>query len=271
MDDLSKKTIVRTLILLGTLILTLGVSDINGKGTSKGKSDYIKYKLKLGWFTLGSGNVTIAKNDTVIQNSTMHKVKVHTETLGLGNWLSNLDDDYVTYIDSKKLRTHSSYKDVTADDSHWEQWNRFLYEDSIIDIRALDHRKEQPKRSWQVRLEENVYDILGTFIYFKEGVDWSQVKKHDTVMIKSLYKHKLYRVGLKSLGLEKIKYEGNYIWARKLRLVMPDQEKLKDDRPVYIWVSNDSSQYPIRIYSKLFIGSARCELESINGKEPRFK
>lgn len=232
--------------------------------------DYYKYKLKLGWFSLGSGSVSIAENDTTIDNQPMHRVNVHTSTLGLGNWLSNLDDDYEAFIHGQKLKSYRSYKDVKAGDSHWEQWNYFNYQDHIIDIKAMDHRKEQPERNWKVKLDDDTYDILGTFIYLKDAVDWRTKAVNDTVMIKTLFKKKLYRVGLKYLGTESLKHNGKRVSTHKLRLLLPDQDELKDDRPVYVWMTNDQHQHPLKVYSKLFIGSARCELESINGRPTGF-
>ena len=236
----------------------------------KAKREYFKYDIKLGWFTLGEGKVSISKHDTIIDKHYMDKVHVHTQTSGFGNWLSNLDDDYVTYLDSKDLKSRTTYKDVrSGNDSHWEQWNNFRYSDGEIDVRAMDHRKENPHRQWTVAMKNDTYDLLGTFIHFKEKVDWSTKKASDTVMVHTLYKHDLYRVGLQYLATEKIKYNGEMINSHKLRLLMPDQEKLEDDRPVYVWITTDKNQYPIRIYSKLFIGSIKCELETINGKSPK--
>ncbi|WP_162555707.1 DUF3108 domain-containing protein [Reichenbachiella versicolor] len=257
-------------ISLTLLIISSVAFDTLSETSSKNKVDVYKYKLKLGWFSLGSGRVSISENDTLISGKNMHRVDVHTTTLGLGNWLSNLDDDYLAYVQSYPLKSYSSYKDVTAGDSHWEQWNTFNYTDSTIIIKAKDWRKENPDRKWTVDLEENSFDILGTFVYFKKAVDWSKKSKNDTVMIKTLYKHDLYRVGLKYMGTENIKINGKSISTHKLRLLMPDQEKLKDDRPVYVWMTNDKNQHPVQIQSKLFIGSARCELVSVNGKETGF-
>ena len=233
------------------------------------KTEELYYKLKLGWFTLGSGRVKIEYNSMNISGSNYHRVFAHASTLGLGNWLSNLDDNYSALIHHETAKSFNSYKNVTAGDSRWEQWNNFDYDSMKVNVKIKDFRKEDPEMNWSVDMNPKTYDILGTFLFFKNH-NWDAMNTGDSIMIYTLYERKLYRVGMHYKGIEKLNVSGNKVDAHKMHLLIPDQKKLKKDRPVVIWISTDENHYPLKIFSKLFIGSARCELHTVNAKEPMF-
>lgn len=266
---------MKNLICLTTIITVF--LELNGVAadTMPQKKEYVRtdklaYKLKLGWFPLGSGNVTIQYDALTVNNRSHDHIYVHTETLGLGNWLSNLNDDYTAVIDAENAKSSYSFKDVNLQRGRWQQWNSFDYDQMKIKVKVKDYSREIPDRAWSVDITEDAYDILGTFLFFK-NTDWAKAIKNETIMIKTFYKRKLYRIGATYKGLDKIKFNGQEISAHKMQLVLPDHDEFAKDRPVEIWVSADENHYPIKIESKLFIGRAKCELVSINDEEPRFE
>ncbi len=263
-----KKRIITFLTLLSISFFGLAIFAFTPPSTHGSQStEEFYYKLKLGWFTLGSGTVKIDYNAMNISGEDYHKVFAHASTLGLGNWLSNLDDKYNALIHNQSSKTLNSYKNVTMGDSRLEQWNDFNYDSLWTNVKIKDYRKSKPDTSYVVKMNTSTYGILGTFLYFK-NYDWESMEVGDSTLIHTVYENKLYRVGMHYQGLDKVNLNGNKVEAHKMHLLIPDQKKLKKDRPVVIWLSADKNHYPLMIYSKLFIGSARCELHTINAREP---
>lgn len=257
------------IILVTLLVGQTLYAQSNGVGESKEKKEVLKYKLKIGWFTIGSGEVTI-ENDKKYQGKSCYKVGAYTETLGLGNWLGSLDDRYTSMIDKKTLKPIYNEKNVTSGSSYWEEWDRYNYDSMVVDVKVLDHKREDPNRAWQVELQEDTQDVLGTFIYFKH-FNWIGLSHGDSVMLTTHYEDKLYIVGVRYMGQEIIEFNGRNVGAYKLHLLLPENEKLKKDRPVEIWISSDKNQYPLLIQTKLpFLGKGRVELVELNYKDPLF-
>lgn len=241
----------------------------NGLKGPDEKVESLKYKLKVGWFTIGSGELTI-DNSSNWKGLPCYKIGAYAETLGLGNWLGSLDDHYTSIIDKKTLKPKYNEKNVTNGKFMWEQWTNYDYDSLIVDVKVIDHKREDPNRSWQVKLEQNTQDVLGTFMYFKH-YDWFSMKRGDSVMLTTHYERKLYKVGVRYMGQEVIEFNGRNVGAYRLHLLLPDNDKLKKDRPVEIWISSDKNQYPLLIQTKLpFLGKGRVELVELNHAEPLF-
>ncbi|WP_420581528.1 DUF3108 domain-containing protein [Reichenbachiella sp.] len=241
----------------------------NGVEKPSSNVETLKYKLKLGWFSIGSGEVTI-DNDSYWRGFPCYKVGVYAETLGLGNWLGSLDDNYTSMIDKKTQKPIYNEKNVVSGDATWEQWTNYNYDSMTVDVKVLDYKREDPNRAWQVKLEENTQDVLGTFLYFKH-FDWINLNIGDSVMLTTHYERKLYQVGVRYMGQHIIEFNERYVGTYKLHLLLPENDKLKKNRPVEIFISSDKNQYPILIQTKLpFLGKGRVELVELNNGEPIF-
>ncbi|MEP3389659.1 MAG: DUF3108 domain-containing protein [Reichenbachiella sp.] len=241
----------------------------NGVDNPSPKVENLKYKLKLGWFSIGSGEVTI-DNDSYWRGFPCYKVGVYAETLGLGNWLGSLDDHYTSIIDKKTQKPIYNEKNVVSGNATWEQWTNYNFDSMTVDVKVLDYKREDPNRAWKVKLEENTQDVLGTFMFFKH-YDWISMKIGDSVMLTTHYEKKLYKVGVRYMGQHIIEFNDRYVGTYKLHLLLPENDKLKKDRPVEIFISSDKNQYPLLIETKLpFLGKGRVELVELNNGEPIF-
>ena len=258
------------ILILTFLLIGFQINETHASLFPQGESNDVetmKYKLKLGWFSIGSGTVSIEKNATWDQEPCL-KLNAHAETIGLGSWLGNLDDDYTSWISAKTMRPIHNEKNVTTGNHRWEQWSEFDYDSMSVDVKVLDHRRDDPNRNWQVAMEQNTQDVLSTYLFFKK-YDWSKVALTDSVMISTFYEKKLYYVGIQYMGQEIIEFDGKKIGVYRLHLLMPDHKNLKKEQPVIIWITSDQNQYPLLIQTKLpFLGKGRVELVELNGKEP---
>jgi len=232
--------------------------------------EQLYYKLKIGWFTIGSGTVTIRRNVEKANNKSYDQVEVYAETLGLGNWLGSLDDTYISIIENKTMKAIRSEKHVAVGKSTWDQWCTFDYDSMTVDVKVVDHRKEDPNRHWSVHLSDSSYGVLSTFMFLSSR-SWREFAKGDSVMVKTFYEKKHYEIGVKYMGLEMLKFQGQQVPVYKLSLLLPDHENYKKERPVYVYLTADEHQYPIKVQTKLpFLGRARIELVTLNGEEPIF-
>lgn len=272
--NISCYPITRLFVLVFLLVSGLYLAQANGND-NKEKEDQISreqlsYKLKLGWFTIGSGKVTIHRNVEKINGKNRHQVEVYAETLGLGNWLGSLDDSYITIVEEDEMKVIRSEKDVTVGKSRWKQWTHYDYDSMKVNVKVKDHRRDDPDRNWDVEITENTYGILGTFMHLASR-NWNSYQIGDSLMVKTFYEKKLYDLGLEYRGKENIDFDGNDVEVYRLHLLLPYNDKVKKDRPIIVWLTADDRQYPIRIQTKLpFLGKGRVELIEMNGQDPYF-
>lgn len=262
-------TFGKYILMLGILVAEVSNAQSNGVKPPNQRVENLKYKLKLGWFTIGSGELTI-DNEAKWKGFPCYKVGAYAETLGLGNWLGSLDDYYTSIIDKKSLKPIYNEKNVTNGDFKWEQWTNYNFDSLIVDVKVIDHKREDPNQSWKLALQQDTQDVLGTFMYFKH-FNWIGLSVGDSVMLTTHYERKLYKVGVRYMGQQIIEFNGRYVGTYKLHLLLPENDKLKKDRPVEIYISSDKNQYPLLIETKLpFLGKGKVELFELNNEEPLF-
>ncbi|MCV9385783.1 DUF3108 domain-containing protein [Reichenbachiella ulvae] len=260
---------------LSIFLLLSGPSYAQSKNPGDGKekkmkAENLEYKFKLGWFTLGGGSLSFQENSRIINNDYHHVVKAHAYTDGMAAFFTDMDDDYLSIINSKSLQPYFSEKHVTIKNGFWDQWNQFDREKNIIDVKAIKTKKdEKDPRAWKVNMTDDSYDIVSTLVYFMD-VNWFRVPKGDTVTIRCHYDKKVYPVCLIYNGIEKIKFEEDKVSAHRVQIYFPEDRKYTVGRPIFGWMSTDGRNIPLVIQSKMAFGNARCELTAIDGEDPDF-
>lgn len=244
--------------------------DTNDEKAKKMNVSNLEYKFKLGWFTLGGGYLNIKENSKLINNIPYHEAKAHAFTDGMAAFFTDMDDDYLSLMNSQDLRPYQSEKHVTIKNGFWDQWNKFDFDKNIIDVKAVrTKREDKDPRQWKVNMTDDSYDIVSTFIYFMH-VNWFQRQKGDTVTIRCHYDKKVYPVKLIYMGIEHIKFDDEKVSAHRVQIYLPEDKEYTYGRPVYGWMSTDGRNVPLVIQSKLAFGNARCELTKVDGEDPDF-
>ncbi|UXP31509.1 DUF3108 domain-containing protein [Reichenbachiella agarivorans] len=263
-----KKTVIFSFIMGFAVIANS--ADYTDGDFKKMKAQSLKYKFKLGWFTLGGGMLHFEENNLIVKNEPYHVVKAHAYTDGMAAFFTDMDDHYKSVINNRTLKPYLSEKHVTIKNGFWDQWNSFDYNKKEITVKAKRTKNgEKSDRAWTVKMTDDSYDIVSSFVYFMD-VNWSQKHKGDTVMIMTHYDKKVYPVGVIYLGKETIKYNDRKVNTYHTQIYLPADKEYTVGRPVYAWLSTDGRNIPLVIQSKLAFGNATCELIELDGKEPAF-
>ncbi|MBU2914594.1 MULTISPECIES: DUF3108 domain-containing protein [Reichenbachiella] len=263
------KSFIILLFIFGGSIMAQSHVHPDGELT-KMKVNKLSYKFKIGWFTLGGGDLVFEENNMIIQDQYHHVVKAYAYTDGMAAFFTEMDDNYMSVINSRTLHPYLSEKHVTIKNGFWDQWNSFDYDKNEITVKAKKTKKgEKSDRNWVVNMTPDSYDIVSTFVYFMD-VDWSKHKKNDTVTVMTHYKKKVYPVSLIYKGKDKIKYNDEKVDTYLTQIYLPADTEYTYGRPVHAWVSSDGRNIPLAIQCKLAFGNARCELTEVNGGTPDF-
>ncbi|PIB35339.1 hypothetical protein BFP72_07985 [Reichenbachiella sp. 5M10] len=267
-----KRNLIPSLLL--ALFIFGGSTLAQSSGTddtlTKMKVQNLRYKFKVGWFNLGGGDMFFEENTMLINNQYHHVVKAYAYTDGMAAFFTEMDDNYMSIINSSNLHPYLSEKHVTIKNGFWDQWNTFDYEKKEITVKAKrTKRGEKSDRNWTVNMTPDSYDIVSTFVYFM-AVDWTKHTIGDTVTVMTHYKKKVYPVSLIYKGKEKIKYNDQKVDTYLTQIYLPADTEYTYGRPVNAWLSADGRNVPLMIQCKLAFGNALCELTEMNGEEPHF-
>jgi hypothetical protein len=237
------------------------------RNESFGKGEILEYKMSYGIFTVGKGITKIDKDYFKINNRDCFKVDVFGKTVGMVDWVADVDDQWGAYIDTAALVPHISYRKIREGKYKKDEIVNFDHINGKIEAKVFNHKTgkykdpvyhDSPSTSAQVR------DLISGFMYLRTQ-DLSNVKLGDTVLISGFFEDTFYNLKVIYKGKEAVKVKAGKFRALIFKPLMPENSLFKGKDSITAWFSDDKNRIPLKISADMFIGSAGVELTSYKG------
>jgi hypothetical protein len=162
-------------------------------------------------------------------------------------------DRYETYLDVKGLFP-------------WRFEQHVREGGFTMDFAAFfDHRRGIAKtRKGAYKIPPNVNDIVSAF-YYARTLDYSNLKEGDKFKLQNFYKEKVYPLDVVYRGKEKIKVEAGTFDCIMVEPIIIKGGLFKTEGKIIIWLSDDVRKIPVKVKTKILIGSIDAELVSYEG------
>src|SRR5690606_572422 len=82
------------------------------RNESFGRGEVIEFKMTYGIFTVGKGSVSIHPNYFKRNGRDCFKIDVHGKTVGMVDWVADVDDRWGAYIDTAAILPHQFYRRI---------------------------------------------------------------------------------------------------------------------------------------------------------------
>lgn len=241
------------------------------KNESFKRGEVIHFKMTYGIFTVGKGSVNIAPNYYKINNRDCFKVDVRGKTVGMVDWVADVDDQWGAYIDTAALIPHQFYRKIREGNYKKDEWTNFDHQNKKIEVKSFNHKTGKYKDPQYFDAPEHIRDMIGGFLYLRV-MDFSKLKVGDTVAISGFFEDEFYKMNIVYKGKENIKLKVGKVRALKFQPVMPKNKVFDGENSVTAWFSDDRNRIPLKIDANMFIGSAGVELVEYSGlKNPLSK
>jgi hypothetical protein len=229
------------------------------KNDSFKRGEYIKYKLTYGIFTVGKGHAQIESNYRIMNGRPCFRVDAYGNTVGMLSWVTDVDDHWGAYIDTASILPEMSFRIIREGRYKLDEYTYFNHHQRKVAVRVVD--KETGKFKDPKEYETNLHtrDMIAGFLFLRT-LDFSQLKKGDTVMIKGFFEDTFYKQPIVFHGRSTIKMKFGKVRALKFKPVMPDNKLFDGENSITAWFSDDRNRIPLRIDAEMFIGSAGVEL-----------
>lgn len=162
-------------------------------------------------------------------------------------------DRYVTYMDveglfpwrfEQHLREGSYSKDFSA---------------------YFDQRRGIAKTSeGSYEIPQFVHDIVSAF-YYARVLDYSHLKEGDLFRLENFYKDKVHPLDVVFHGRETIQVDAGTFDCVIIEPLVKEGGLFKHDGDIIIWLSDDELKIPVKVKTKIIIGSVDAELSSYEG------
>lgn len=204
------------------------------------------------FITAGEAVMTIPRIDTVAGRP-CYQILFTVNSTPSFSWIFKVEDRYETMVDvaalfpwrfSQKIREGKFSRDFEA---------------------TLDHRrgvavvgdKEYP-------IPPNVHDIISAF-YFARTLDYSTMRPGQRTNLANFYKDTTYTLAIKFLGHQRIDVDAGKFDCVLVEPLISEGGLFKAEGRIIIWMTNDERKIPVKVSTKVAVGSIESELREYSG------
>ncbi len=216
------------------------------------------FNVNFGIITAGYAEMSIPQFDTVLGN-TVYKVQFTVRSTPTFDFFFEVRDRYETYLDSSGIfpwRFEQHIKEGTFKK----------------DYTAVFDQKNHKAKSDEAEFEipEYVHDIMSAF-YYARTVDYSKFKIGQRVHLQNFFKGKTNSLDIKYLGKQKIDVDAGTFNCIIVEPLVKEGGLFKSEGRILIWLSDDERKIPVKVNTKVIIGSIDAELKEYSGLNGELK
>ena len=224
------------------------------KITNKAFADGEKlvFDVKYGFVTAGIGTMEIPRIKKISGRDSYY-VLFTVNTVPSFDWVFKVRDRYETYLDKDALFPWRF-------EQHIREGNYSRDFSAFFDQRkgkAITSEGEYP-------IPKNVNDILSAF-YFVRTMDFSKMKINERLNLQNFYKNKVYDLDVRYLGKETVDVPAGKFDCIVVEPLVKEGGLFKSEGSIVIYLTNDEARIPVRVKTKVIIGSINADLTSFQG------
>jgi hypothetical protein len=227
------------------------------------RGEVIDFKMTYGFFTVGKGSARIDKDYYKVNDRYCFKVDVSGKTVGMVDWVADIDDKWGAYIDTAALVPHQFYRKIREGRYKKDEWTYFDHGNRKIEVKSVgkNGKMREPK---YYDAPADVRDMIGGFLYMRI-MDFSTLKINDTVTVTGFFEDEFYKLKIIYRGKDTVKLKVGKVRALVFSPVMPSNKLFDGEDSITAYFSDDKNRIPLKIDAKMFVGSAGVELTGYSG------
>lgn len=229
------------------------------RNESFGRGEVIEFKMTYGIFTVGKGSVRIHPNYFKLNGRDCFKIDVHGKTVGMVDWVADVDDRWGAYIDTAAILPHQFYRRIREGRYKKDEWTFFDHMKRKIEVKTIDNATGKFKESKFYDAPPQVRDMIAGFLYLR-NMNMSKLTQGDTVLVTGFFEDEFYKMNIVYHGKQTIKVKAGKIRTLVFKPVMPQNKVFDGENSVTAYFSDDKNRIPVKINAEMFIGSAGVEL-----------
>jgi hypothetical protein len=216
-----------------------------------GAGERLVFDISYGVVTAGEAVITVSPDS--VAGRACYRVDVRIYSLPSFSWIYKVEDLYVTYIDREAMVPWKFEQHIREGGYR---------RDFIAEFDQIAHRAKTTEGEYPI--PPYVHDIMSAFFYVRT-LDFSGAVKGDILWLQNFYKDRTYELGVKFLGRQEEVVEAGTFKTIVLEPMVREGGLFKSEGRIVIWLSDDDRKIPIRVNTKVVIGSIDTELREYSG------
>jgi len=210
------------------------------------------FDVKYGFVTAGVAEMAIPKMKRISGREAYH-ITFKVNSVPSFDVFYKVRDRYETYLDRKGLFPWR-FEQHIREGGYSRDFSAFF-----------DQRRNKAKTSeGTYDIPPHVNDIVSAF-YFARTFDYTQMEAGDKVHLENFYKDKVYPLDVVFLGRETIEVEAGVFDCIMVEPLVSEGGLFKSEGNIIVWLSDDELKIPVKVKTKVVIGSIDAELTEYSG------
>lgn len=228
------------------------------KNTAFSVGEKLTFDVKYGFIKAGVAEMAIPTMKRISGREAYH-VTFQVNSLPSLEALYRVRDRYETYIDKEGLFPWR-FEQHIREGGYKRDFSAFF-----------DQRNGKAKTTeGTYDIPEYVNDIVSAF-YLARTFDYSKLKIGDRFNLQNFYKDKVYPLDVVYKGKETIDVGAGTFDCIIVEPLVQEGGLFKSEGNIIIWLSDDNLKIPIKVKTKVLIGSIDAELTGYEGLAGKFK
>lgn len=220
----------------------------------------LKYKFKYGFFTGAEATLQVLHSDLKFDNHETYRLVAQGRTSGTFDIFYKIRNRYESYIDKDTFVPYLYTEDVNESDYHRTDKARFY----------PNEKKVIAKKGTFKSTADQVFDLVSAY-YFSRNLDLSTINIGDKITLNYFLEDGITALGIEYMGKEKIKTNMGYFNCRKYSPAIQPGRIFRKGSRLYLWITDDSNNIPVKAQAELVVGSVTMELTSTEGLKTALK
>jgi hypothetical protein len=217
-----------------------------------GVGERLVFDVNYGFITAGEAVMSMPAFDSIAGRKSF-RIQFFVNSLPSFSWIFKVEDRYLTFIDVDAI-VPLRFEQHIREGSYSRDF-----------IAEFDHVNKIAKTSeGQHPIPAYVHDILSAF-YYVRTVDFSSYKTGDMLTLYNFYGDKTYELGVRFLGRQELEVAAGTFRTIVVEPLVKEGGLFKSEGRIVVWLTDDSLKIPIRVNTKVVIGSIDTELRQYSG------
>lgn len=192
------------------------------------------------------------------------KMTLTAKSTGTIKKIFNLNDTLSCYL-TKDLVPLAYIKNAEEGKDFTQERVKYTYNGNGVSINAKRYKNGDFKFDETITSKSCIYDMMSV-VYYARTLNYSTMKKGDTSKIDFISGKKKVNMIIQYEGIERVEANDNRKYnCIKLTLSIMDDAFSDMKEAMKVYITNDNNRMPVRLDSKLNIGSTRAVLKSYKG------
>lgn len=210
------------------------------------------FDVGFSFITAGEAVFQVFNNDS-INGRQCYRIAFTVNSVPSFSWIYRVEDRYETILDAKGIfpwkftqhvREGRYSRDFTAD---FDQVNGL----------AQAENKTYPVPAY-------VHDVVSAFYYIRT-MDFSNSRPGEKYILHNFFKDSTYQLAVKYLGRQEISVDAGEFKTIIIEPLITEGGLFKSEGRVLIWLTDDERKIPVKVSTKIVVGSIDAELRQYSG------